>query len=71
MKALEHRIWFVLLSLVISLALLAALWTAAGLPTTLSAGSVFIFAVLGLDRGISSLLAIGLVKFWPSLGIVS
>ena len=71
MKALEHRKWFVLLSLVISFALLASLWTAVGLPKTLSVGSVYIFASLGLDRGIAGLLALGLIKCWPKLAVVN
>lgn len=70
MKHLEHRAWFVLLSLALSAALTYGLWFAAGLPLALSAGVVFTFATLGVLRAVSPLLALALIKLRPELGRV-
>ena len=70
MQALENRRWFILLSLAFSALLMLGLWNGAALPWSLSAGGVFMFATLGLWRGVQNLLALLLIKVKPSLGAV-
>ncbi|CAN5863121.1 hypothetical protein BH11PSE12_BH11PSE12_05950 [soil metagenome] len=71
MKPLEHRSWYVVLSLSVSALLVLGLWQVSALPLSLSAGSIFIFATVGVLQAINKLLALLLIKFIPSLGIVN
>ena len=70
MKALETRGWYVLLSLALSALLALGLWQASALPLSLSTGPIFLFSTLGVWQGVNRLLALLLIKFMPSLGIV-
>ena len=70
MKALENRSWFVLLSLALSAILILGLWKSSALPLSLSAGSIFLFATLGMWQAVNKLLALLLIKLLPSLGAV-
>jgi hypothetical protein len=70
MKPLEHRAWFVLLSLVLSGLLMFGLWSASGLPLGLSSGAVFLFAALGLWQAVNKLLALAMIRLIPSLGVL-
>jgi Co/Zn/Cd efflux system component len=69
-KPLENRSWYVLVSLAVSALLTFGLWKAAALPISLSAGTIFMLATLGLWQGVTKLLAVLLIKAKPSLGAI-
>jgi hypothetical protein len=71
MRPLENRSWYILLSFALSALLMLGLWRVSALPLSLSAGTVFIFATLGLWQGVARLLALLLIKLKPSLGAVN
>lgn len=68
MKPLEGRRWFILLSLAVSVLVIAGMIEAAGLPFVLPALPVYMFAVLGLLSGLNRLLAVAVIRVVPALG---
>nr|WP_314858125.1 hypothetical protein [uncultured Undibacterium sp.] len=74
MKALEKRTWFIFLSLAMSVGISAVLWRTAGLPfgsDNILATTPFLFCILGIERGVTILLSLMLIKMKPSLGEIA
>ncbi len=74
MKALEKRTWFILLSLTMSVGISVVLWRTAGLPfgaDNILATTPLLFCILGIERVVTILLSLMLIKMKPSLGEIS
>ena len=70
MKPLEHRRWFGLFCLAVSVLLMVALWHASALPLEWKSSAVFLLSVVGLSSGVNKLFALALIRLRPGLGEV-
>jgi hypothetical protein len=70
MKPLEKRLWFVLLTLLLSALAMSSVWLTSGLPVLPTGLAVFLFATLGLWEAVHRFLALAAIKVWPSLARV-
>ncbi|WP_395006879.1 hypothetical protein [Undibacterium sp.] len=74
MKALEKRTWFIFLSLTMSVGISVVLWRTAGLPfgaDNILVTTPFLFCILGIERVVTILLSLMLIKIKPSLGEIA